>query len=221
MNDLMYGILDQDWSMFIDNFKTVKKVKAKERIFIEGDEVKGVYIIEKGYVKVTSTFGEKNERILRLSKHGMILGHRSLLSKNYNISAEALTDVVVWFIPLNVYNLLLKGNPIFSQYLIEFLIQDLCQSEELQRLLTIQDVRQRIAFIIIKLSHEFGYKEGSKGLLSHTISRRDFATIANTTYETVIRTLSLFEEKKLIKNVGKEIFILNEKSLKKLASGKE
>lgn len=220
-NTLFSKYCAEEWLPLIDLHKVVYSVKAKAQIFTEGEPVKGIYFIDSGFVKVTSTFGDKLERILRLSKEGTILGHRAFLSKTYPISAVALTDSELTFIPTSLFIQLMKANPNFSLYLFEFATRDLRDSEEQNRILTIPDVRQRIAFIIVKLIDSFGFKKGEKNKLAFTLSRKDFALMANTTYETIIRTLTLLENKKIIKGVGKEIVITNEAALRKLALGKE
>ena len=220
MKSLFEKYCSAEWLPVINHHKAEFTIKAKGYIFKEGEPVRGLYVIDDGFVKVTSTFGDGDqERILRLSNCATILGHRAVLLKNYSISAIALTDCKVSFIPLTLFTQLIKANPEFALYMFEFITQELCDSEEQQRILTIQDVRQRMAYIINKLHKVFGFKNEKLHLLAFTLSRKDFATLANTTYETIIRTLTFLEKEKLILNQGKEIRIINQSALQKLALG--
>jgi CRP/FNR family transcriptional regulator len=67
--------------------------------------------------------------------------------------------------------------------------------------------------------HTFGYESKKSKQLSFTLSRKDIATLVNTTYESVIRTLSVFEKEGLIQCAGKNIIILDEKKLRLIMAG--
>ena len=101
--------------------------------------------------------------------------------------------------------------------MLEFLVHELQDSEDQQFILSIDNVRQRIAYCLVKLVRTFGYENKKSTKLAFTLSRKDIATLGNTTYESVIRTLSAFEKEKLIQCEGKHIIILDEAKLKAIA----
>ena len=102
-------------------------------------------------------------------------------------------------------------------YMINFLSQELREAEDRMKNLSILDPKKRIAIILIKLIEVFGYSGTKSNLLSYTLKRNDIANMANTTYETVIRSLSFLTEKGLIELLGKQISIKNEKKLRDFA----
>lgn len=207
----------KEWQYIFETHKQQKLVKAKEMIFNEGDPVEGIYFIESGKIKVLSKAFNGENRIIRLAADGMILGHRGLHSKFYPISAEALTDSVITFVPIKVFLNILKANPELAIYLINFMSDELKESEIRMKSLLIQDPRIRIAMILVKLIDCFGYLPEPETKLSFTLSRTDIANMAGTTYETTIRTIALFKKKKLIRLEGKEIHIINEIELRSLS----
>lgn len=191
-----------------------------QRIFNEGEPVKGIYFIEKGRVKVLSKSHDNSEKIIRLASHEMILGHRGLNTKVYPISAETLSESVITFLPVETFTSILKNNNEMAVYIINFLSDELRDSETRMKNLLILDPKSRIAIILMKLVDRFGYKKntGNK-TLSFTLSRTDIANMAGTTYETVIRTLAAFKKDRVIDLIGKEIAIINEKKLIQIATG--
>ncbi len=217
---LLKKYCSSEWLPIFDLNKKITSVKAKERIFSEGDPVSGVYFIEKGKVKVLSRFNPTEEKIIRLAGDGMMLGHRGINIKKYPISAEALTDTSLTFVPIDIFIKILKANPELAVYLIHFMSDELRDAEERMKNLLILDPRKRISLILVKLIDTFGYKPKEPGILSYTISRNDLANIAGTTYETIIRTLSLFEKLAFIELIGKEIKILDESELRLYAAEK-
>lgn len=213
----------EEWMFLLKNYLTVKSFKKEQRIITEGDKVTGVYFINKGMVKVVSFFDKTNERILRLANKGSLVGHRGLYSKNYPISAIALCDTELTFIPMDIFIILLKTNPDFSIFLITFISEELRRADEQMKNMIHGEVITRISIIICMLIDAFGYDSKEKSRLNYTLSRKDIANIAGTTYESVIRNLTQLENKKIIKMDGKNFIITDETDLRKLAShqGKE
>lgn len=194
--------------------KKLTRVKAKSTIFNEGEEVRGIYFVEEGEIKVMSNFGKKERKILRFAGKGTIIGQRGFNSKTYPVSAEALTDSVLAFIPNDVFIRLLKYNPDLCLYMLGFMTEELQGAESRMINLLVLSPRYRIAQMLLSFVDEFGYDSKSNRKFSYTPSRKDMANYVGTTYETVIRTLSLFEKKGIIKLAGKEIIIQNEARLR-------
>lgn len=207
----------EEWMYLVKNYLKVLNFKKDQRIFTEGDKVTGVYYINKGKIKIVSLFDKTNERILRLSNKGSLVGHRGLFSECFPISAITLTDTEVTFMPLEIFTKLIKTNPDFSLFLITFISEELRKKEDEMKNMIHGEVITRVAFIICMLIDAFGYDTKEKLKLKYTLSRKDIANIAGTTYESVIRNLSQLESNKFIKMDGKSFIITNESSLKKLA----
>ena len=47
-------------------------------LFTEGNDLKGMYFINKGLVKVHKKWGDDKELILRIARDGDIVGHKGL-----------------------------------------------------------------------------------------------------------------------------------------------
>ncbi|MDP2385744.1 MAG: Crp/Fnr family transcriptional regulator [Bacteroidota bacterium] len=219
-NKLFKKYCSNEWLPIFDINKQTIHVRAKQRIFNEGDPVKGVYFIEQGKVKVLSKFNAKDEKIVRIAGNDTILGHRGIHYKHYHISAEALTETTLTFLPIDIFIKIIKANPNMAIYLLDFIIEELREAEERLKGLLIFDPKKRVALILIKLIDCFGYADKNSNLLSYTLSRADIANMAGTTYETIIRTLANFEKLKLIELVGKEIAIKNVTKLQEIVTDK-
>ncbi len=207
----------KEWLFLLKNYLTVKCFKKEERIINEGDEVTGVYFINRGMVKVVSFFDKSNERILRLANTGSLVGHRGLYSKYYPISAIALSDTEMTFIPMDIFTQLIKTNPDFSIFLITFISEELRKTENQMKHMIHGEVITRISIIICMLIDAFGYDPKENFKLNYTLSRKDIANIAGTTYESVIRNISQLENKNIIKIDGKHFIITSESELRKSA----
>ncbi len=209
-----------EWLPLINLYKKNQFFKAEDRIFNEGDPADGIYLLTSGKVKVVSQYDKNNERILRLAAEGQILGHRAIGQTVFPISAIALTDCSVMFIPKDIFLKLIMSNPEFSVFMINFIAAELLESEERMKNMIHHDVKMRIADIICMSLDAFGYDETEKYKLSYTLSRKDYANIAGTTYETAIRVLFQLQEMGLIQLDKKAILVKNESGLRKLAGKK-
>lgn len=205
-----------EWMPLVRDYTSTKKHSKNERIFNEGDEVKGIFFINEGMVKVVSHYDATNERILRLSSSGDFLGHRAISSEAYPVSAVALTNVEVTFIPIDFFLLLLKSNPAFSLFIISFLTNDLKKSEELMKRMIHNEVIIRVGVLICMLIDAFGFDSKAFKKLNYTLAKKDMANMAVTTYESVVRNLAKLEKMKIIKLTNKEIYVLDEGALRKM-----
>lgn len=208
----------KEWLPVFDINNKLVKIQAKERIFNEGDPVKGIYFIEKGKFKVLSRFNEQQEKIIRIAGDGDILGHRGIHADTFPISVEALTDAELTYVPMDIFIKILRSNPDMAIYLINFMSDELRDDEDRMKKLQVLDPKIRIAGVLVKLIDSFGYRKNSENLLEFTLSRADLANMAGTTYESVIRALTAFKDAGYIVLEGKEIAIANEIQLRQLAT---
>lgn len=220
LEEIFTKYISSEWMIVLKNLVETQSFKKGEAIFSEGDPVKGIFFINTGKVKVTSKYDEQNDRILRLSHDGHLLGHRALTSKIYPISAVALTDVEVTFIPIDVFQKLILNNPPFAMFLIEFISRDLKESELRMKGMIHSEVIVRIAIILCMLADTYGFSSENPKQLHFTLPRSDIANMAGTTYESVIRNLAKLEEMKVIELESKNIIILKMNELQKIAQNK-
>jgi CRP-like cAMP-binding protein len=186
--------------------------KKGESLFNEGSEVKGMFFIETGVVKVHKKWGDDKELILRIAGNGDIVGHRGLGSDTiYPVSGTALEATAVCFVDIQFFNDTLMVNHDFLYKLMMFFAAELKESEKRMRNLAHMSVKGRIANAIISLKQKFGADE--HGLLGITISRQDFASYNGAAYETVFRMMNEMVVEKAIKLEGKGIVIINENKL--------
>lgn len=196
-----------EWLPAVEAHKKTFHYKKGELIFQEGEEVKGIYFVYAGKVKVHKRWGEK-ELIIRFAQKGDILGHRGLGHHivHYPISATAIEPVQVCYVDLEFFQSTLKINHAFIYQLLLFFADELQESERKMRNLAHMQVKGRIAQALLALRDKFGVT--AEGFIDVSLSRQDLASFAGTTYETVFRIINEFTEEQLILTEGKHIAIL-------------
>ena len=182
--------------------------KKGELIFQEGEEVRGIYFVYDGTVKVHKKWGTEKELIIRFAQKGDIFGHRGLGNDpHYPISATAIEPVMACYIDLDFFQTSLKVNQDLMYGLLLFFADELRESERKMRNLAHMPVKGRVSQALLSLRQKFGTI--SNGHIGVTLSRQDLASFVGATYETVFRTINDLASEQLIALDGKDIILLD------------
>jgi len=202
----------------ISDSKITKTVKKGGAIFEEGENLHGVFCVRKGHTKLSKLSPNGKDQIVKIAKKGDILGQRSIITQEKtNLSAIALDDTEVCFIPKNLIQNYISNNPDFTKNLLLTMAQDLKEADNVIVTISQKAVKQRIAEALLYLQTNFG--EDEDGFLIVNLSREDLSNIVGTATESCIRILSEFKKKKLIATEGKRIKLLDINTLKNLVEG--
>ncbi|PWK00859.1 CRP-like cAMP-binding protein [Flavobacterium araucananum] len=208
--------LNKEEVVKLANSKTTYKIKKGESIFEEGEVTNGVFCIKDGVGKLSKLSANGKDQIVKLVQSGELLGQRSMISNEpANLSAKAVADMEVCFIPKNEILHFFNNNNQFSMNLMQSVCEDLKESENDKIALVQKTVKQRLAETLLQLHDAFG--ESADKTLKVQLTREELAGIIGTATESCIRLLSDFNKLELIELVGKKIMLKNIKALKKMA----
>jgi CRP/FNR family transcriptional regulator len=203
----------------LDSTKACYVYKKGQVIFSEGIPPTGLFCVHKGKVKVYKTGAEGREKIMRLVKHGDVMGYRSLLTgEPSSVSAAALEESVICCIPQETFFKLLRGNGGFSMRIIELLSSELGKAEEDIVHIAQKPVRERLAEALILLRDTYGTEDGASPALNVSLSREELAGIVGTAVETLVRALAEFKRQRVISTEKKKIRILDLPRLVKIGN---
>ncbi|WP_033961471.1 Crp/Fnr family transcriptional regulator [Psychroserpens jangbogonensis] len=199
----------------ISGCKTSRFVKKGEVIFEEGETINGVYCVKDGICKLSKLSANGKDQIVKLVVKGDLLGQRSLVGdESANLSAVALNDMEVCFIPKREIMGDLQNNPKFTMEVLRNMAKDLKDSEDIIVNMAQKSVRERLADILIYIHNSFGVDDD--GYLSVVLSREDYANVVGTATESAIRILSQFKKESLISTKGKRIKLENIEGLRRI-----
>lgn len=198
------------------NCKTSFSIKKGDTIFEEGENVNGIYCIKEGVCKLTKLSPNGKDQIIKLVKPGELLGQRSMISEEpVNLSAVALEDMEVCFIPKKEIMGFFDKNNQFSMNVMKTICGDLKVSDEHMVAMSQKTVKERLAETLLYLHDTFGLNEDKS--LKIQLSRDELASMISTATESCIRLLSEFNKSELIELNGKKIILINIPKLRKLA----
>lgn len=190
----------------ISGCKVERYIKKGEVIFEEGETLNGVFCIKDGVCKLSKLSANGKDQIVKLIVKGDLLGQRSLVSNEpANLSAIALNDMEVCFIPKSEIIEDLQKNPNFTMDVLQRMAHSLKESDNEIVNMSQKPVRQRLAEALIYIHENFGVD--NEGMLNVVMSREDYANLVGTATESAIRILSQFKKEGLISTSGKQIKI--------------
>lgn len=207
--------LNKDELLRMAECKTSYTIKKGEPIFEEGEVINGIYCVKEGVSKLSKLSENGKDQIVKLVKPGELLGQRSMISDEpANLSAVALEDMEVCFIPKNEVMQFFNQNNQFSMNVMRTICDDLKGADDHMVNMAQKNVKQRLAETLIYLEETFGKNED--GTLRIQLSREELAGMIGTATESCIRLLSELNKSDYIELIGKKIKLLDKNKLKRL-----
>ena len=208
--------LNKDELLQLADCKTSHTIKKGEVIFEEGENVNGIFCVKKGVCKLTKLSPNGKDHIVKLVSKGELLGQRSLISDEpVNLSAVALEDMEVCFIPKTEVMGFFDKNNQFSMNVMKTICGDLKEADSHMVDMAQKSVKERLAETLLHLQDSFGVNED--GSLKVQLSRDELASMIGTATESCIRLLSDFKKLGLIELTGKKITLKDIGKLKRIA----
>ncbi|MCC9073946.1 Crp/Fnr family transcriptional regulator [Flavobacterium sp. F-65] len=208
--------LNKDEVIKLANSKTTYTIKKGDPIFEEGEITNGVFCVKDGVGKLSKLSANGKDQIVKLVKSGELLGQRSMISNEpANLSAKALDDMEVCFIPKTEIINFFNQNNQFSMNVMKTICDDLKESDNHTVSLAQKTVKSRLAETLLYLHDTFG--ENNDKTLQIQLSRDELASMIGTATESCIRLLSDFKKLDVIDLIGKKIVLKNFNALKKMA----
>ncbi len=202
----------------VSDSKVTKKVKKGQPLFEEGEKLDGVFCVRNGVSKLSKLSANGKDQIVKFASKGEVIGQRSVIAEeSVNLSARAVSDMEVCFIPKESIVNPLHTNPDFTLEVLRHMAHDLKEADDVIVNMSQKTVKQRMAEAFLYLKNNFG--EDQDGFLILTLSREDIANVIGTATESCIRIISEFKKKGYLKTSGKKIGITDERKLQDLAEG--
>jgi len=209
--------LNKDELLKMADCKTSMQVKKGDVIFEEGENVNGVFCVKDGVCKMTKLSQNGKDQIVKLVKKGELLGQRSMISDEpANLSAVALEDMQVCFIPKSEIMGFFNHNNAFSMNVMKTICGDLKEADDVMVGMAQKTVRERLAHTLLYLEETFGVHPDKS--LKLQLSREEIAGMIGTATESCIRLLSELKKENAIELVGKKIIITDRNKLVRIGN---
>ncbi len=191
--------------------------KKNEIIYYENETPQDLMCLLKGKVKIYKEGVGGRSQIIRMIRPVQYFGYRAYFAKEpFVTTAAAFESSQVCLISMKIVEQFLQNNGMLAMFFIQLLSVDLGISDQRVVNLTQKHIRGRLAESLIFLKENYGLEEDG-ATISIYLAREDLANLSNMTTSNAIRTLSIFENERLISMDGRKIKIIDEERLQKIS----
>jgi CRP/FNR family cyclic AMP-dependent transcriptional regulator len=188
-------------------------------LFAEGQACRGIYILCKGRVKLSSTSSQGQTLILKIAQPGEVLGLNASVSKTpYQTTAETGQPCQLNFVKQNDFLTFLANHSEANMQVAIHLSRDCQEAYQHLRSFVKHSATQRIARLMLDWSHdhEDGRMATGRGI-KVALTHEEIGQIIGMSRETVTRTLADFRRQRFAALHGSTLLIQNVAALQKLA----
>jgi CRP/FNR family transcriptional regulator, cyclic AMP receptor protein len=183
----------------------------------EGDPGSTFYILAKGSVSACRIMPNGREIVLAILKEDDFFGEMAMLDSSLrSASIKTLTEVEVGAIRQADFLAMLDRNPRIGRSLAIVLSERLRAANALITATTSQDIRARLASLLLNLCDQFGEGVENGTRISLRLTNQEMANMIATTRETVNRTLNRFWDEKLVDMRSSHLVIVDADRLRAL-----
>lgn len=192
--------------------------RPHQLLFSEGSPVDGLHLLCDGKVKLYHSDRFGRDHILEVAGPGAVLGEVSLDEKlAHSVSAEALTESQVHFLPNHRLGSFLKRHPTAGVHLIAALSRELVLARRKARDLVLRGAESRLAALLLELSGAESGTPDAVAPLRLAYTRQQLAEMIGVSTETAIRMLAKLKRKGVVTVAGRQVTVADPAKLKQVA----
>jgi CRP/FNR family transcriptional regulator len=198
----------------------LRRVDAKEFVFMEGDPTTNVYWIESGAVSLFKILPDGRRQILGFAYPGDFVGLGA--QGDRLVSAQAIKPTRVRSIPVSRLNKIAAGDPDLSFKLYQTLAAELAEARDLMMTTGHRSACERVASFLLALSRRNRRNGENENSITLPMTRADIGDFLGLTIETVSRTLTKFKMSGLIDlPQSSRVHLVNRLELERIAAGED
>lgn len=193
--------------------------RKKARLFVEGENPRGIFILRTGSARVTtcSTFGKTI--VIRLAEPGDVLGLNAVVSNRpYGATAEMMANGQVDFIPRDSLLRLMKANEQFAFAIAEHLSASYYSLHEAIRALGLAiHPLERLAKLLLSWTSSPDDRDNSSDQsFKLPLTHQEIADNIGSTRQTVTKLFSELRRRNVLSSDGGELRITNRSELQRI-----
>lgn len=214
----LFGDLDDDVLRSIARQSVVKKLKRNELLFLEGDTANGMYVVESGAVRAFRTSPDGREQVIHVERAVTTIAEVPIFDNgNYPSTVAAEEPSVLYFLNKELILRTAVEHPELALSAVKLLALRLRRCAELVETLSLREVGQRLARLLLEESRAHGIESGGGMKIDLDLTHNQLAARIGTVREVVTRMLLRLQEQQLIVHKGKSIFIPDMRALSAFA----
>jgi len=192
--------------------------KTNKVLFQQSSPITNMYAVSSGAFKLCQQTDDNEENVIGLRFPGELIGEDALYLKKYNYTAIAVGDSSVCKVSVEQMTSCGKLVPEVQQNFIELLCrQSHVRQRNFQAYIGKKSADSLLAAFLLNIIERNADYTDNDDSIELSLSRNDIANFLGLRRETLSRVFSKFQKEQLIQVKGKNIQLLEQKKLIKLA----
>ena len=188
-----------------------------EHLFRAGENFQSLFAIRAGSLKTYTVSPDGEEQITGFHLAGEVIGLDAVYRQSHPSFAMAMETTMVCELPFEQLEELSGSIPGLRQQLLKVMSREILEDQELLLLLNKKNAEERLAAFLINLSTRYARRGRSAQRFLLPMTRGDIGNYLGLTIETVSRLFTRYQKAGLIQANGKEVTILEMKTMSEMA----
>jgi len=195
---------------------TKRAYRRGDYLYRSGSKFGSLYAIRTGFFKTQVMHEDGREQVTGFQMAGEIIGLDAISTDVHTCDAVALEDSEVCELPFNQLEALSRQLPALQRHLHKIMSREIVRDQGIMLLLGSMRAEERLAAFLLNLSQRFAARGYSASAFRLRMTRQEIGSYLGLKLETVSRTLSYFQESRLIDVHNKSIELLDMPRLRSL-----
>ncbi len=201
----------------LDQLTNIKRAYRRgDYLYRSGSKFESLYAIRTGFFKTQVLHEDGREQVTGFQMPGEIIGLDAISTDIHSCDAVALEDSEICELPFNRLEELSRQLPTLQRHLHKIMSREIVRDQGIMLLLGSMRAEERLAAFLLNLSQRFAARGYSSTAFRLRMTRQEIGSYLGLKLETVSRTLSYFQESKLIEVHNKSIQLLDLPHLRQL-----
>lgn len=193
--------------------ETIASIKRAYRrgdyLYHSGAKFTSLYAIRSGFFKTQVLHENGREQVTGFQMAGEIIGLDAISTDTHTCDAVALEDSEICELPFDQLEELSRQLPALQRHLHKIMSSEIVRDQGIMLLLGSMRAEERLAAFLLNLSQRFAARGYSATTFRLRMTRQEIGSYLGLKLETISRTLSYFQESRLIDVQGKSIKLLD------------
>lgn len=191
-----------------------RRFKKNELLFVAGEEARGLYVVVEGAVRAFRESMDGREQVIHVERAGATVAEVPVFDDGaFPSTVAADTDSILLFIDKRDVRQLCFEHPQIALAALKVLAGRLRRCAELVETLSLREVGQRLARLLLAEARAGGERIGEGLAVTLPLTNQQIAARVGSVREVVSRAFARLQQDKLIALDGRRLTIPNEAAL--------
>ena len=210
------GLSENDINRLDDLVATRRKIKRGTTLFTNGEKFTSLYAIRTGFFKTCLATEDGRDQVTGFQMAGEIMGLDGIVNDHHTCDAVALEDAEVCVMPFDRIEELSREVTALQSHVHKIMSREIVREHGVMLLLGSMRAEERLAAFLLNLVQRLHARGFSQSELVLRMTREEIGSYLGLKLETVSRTFSAFQHKRLLEVDKRHVRIISIEDLQRV-----